>query len=185
MQRNPPLIRLGPVLLFAAMAGCAVPMTSSNTYMVPLANGENMEMSIKNGGLAMVEQDGIRISQVALDPSADKKHVVYTFGLIAKSGLAVKHITVEDMTDDPVRIVEDDPAPKLVDGKWKVSTPILDATDPVFIWLIQLDDSIRVYRFTVTLADGKQVVLKQPAMFPVFLKQLMRVMLGIDKPPGK
>jgi len=185
MQRKTPLIRLGLVLLFAAMAGCAVPMTSSNTYMVPLANGENMEMSIKNGGLAMVDKDGIGITQVALDPSADKKHVVYTFGVAAKSGLLVKHILVEDMTDDPIRVVEDDPAPKLVDGKWKKSTEFLDATDPVFIWLVQLDDSIRVYRFTVTLADGKQIVLKQPAMFPVYMKQLIRLMLGIDKPPPK
>ena len=48
-------------------------------------------------------------------------------------------------------------------------------------WLTQLDDSIRVYRFTVTRPDGTQAVLKQPQMFPIFMKQLIRAMLGLDK----
>jgi hypothetical protein len=185
MQRSPLSRRLGFVLLLLPLAGCAVPMTSSNTYLVPIANGETMEMSIKNGGLALSEADGVHILQVALNPTADKKHIIYTFELSVKSGMVPTHITVEDITENPERIAADDAAPKLVAGHWKLNTGELDPKDPMFEWLIQLDDSIRVYRFTVTLADGKQVVLKQPQMFPVFMKQLIRAMLGIDKPPAK
>jgi hypothetical protein len=178
----PPLLRLpGLALLLLPLAGCTVPMTSSNTYLVPMANGEKMEMSIKNGALAMAESDGIRIVQVALNPSADKKQVVYTFELAAKSGVVPKHITVEDLTEDPVRTLADDPSPQLAAGHWKLTTPVLDQKDPTFEWLVQLDDTIRVYRFTVTLADGSAVVLKQPALFPVFEKQMIRKMLGLDK----
>jgi hypothetical protein len=173
--------RLVLLLLLAPLAGCVVPMTSSNTYLVPLSNGDSMEMSITKGGLASAEGGGIKILQPALNPTADKKHVVYTFTLLAKGSLTVKHVMVEDLTEDPVRLVADDPAPKLVGGKWQLTTPVLDPADPMFEWLVQLDDSIRVYRFTVTLADGTQVVLKQPAMFPIFEKQLIRKMLGMDK----
>jgi hypothetical protein len=181
---RPSLFRsLGVVLLLAPLAGCVVPMTSSNTYMVPLSNGETMEMSIKNGGLTLADQDGIRIVEAgALNPSATKKEIVCTFQLIVKSGHAPKRILIEDMTEDPVRVVVDDPAPKLdAANHWKLTTPVLDAKDPIFAWLTQLDDTIRVYRFTVTLADGSQVVLKQPQMYPVFMKQLIRKMLGMDK----
>ena len=185
MQRPTLSRRLGLVLLFLPLAGCAVPMTSSNTYMVPIANGESMEISIKNGGLVLAEADGIHILQVALNPSSDKKQIVYTFEFSAKSGLVPTHILIEDMTEAPVRTVAEDAAPKLKDGHWKVDTPVLDPKDPAFEWLVQLDDTIRVYRFTITLADGRQIVLKQPQMFPVFMKQLIRVMIGIDKAPGK
>lgn len=185
MQRPTLSRRLSLALLLLPLAGCAVPMTSSNTYLVPVANGETMEMSIKNGGLTLAEQDGVHILQVALNPTADKKHIIYTFELSVKNGMVPTHILVEDMTETPVRVAADDAAPKLVANHWKLNTPELDPKDPLFEWLIQLDDSIRVYRFTVTLADGRQIILKQPQMFPVYMKQLIRAMLGIDKPAGK
>jgi hypothetical protein len=185
MQRPNLFRRIGLVVLLLPLAACSVPMTSSNTYLVPIANGETMEISIKNGGLVLAEQDGIHILQVALNPSSNKKDVVYTFEFSAKNGLVPTHVLIEDLTETPIKVVADDPAPKLKDGHWKLDTPVLDPKDPTFEWLVQLDDTIRVYRFTITLADGRQVVLRQPQMFPVFMKQLIRVMTGIDKPAGK
>ena len=131
MQRPTPFRRSAlALLLLAPLAGCAVPMTSSNTYMVPLANGDKMEMSFKNGGLAMADDDGVRIAQTTLNPSSDKKHVVYTFELVVKNGVGPKEIKIEDITDDPVRVLTDDTAPKLVHSHWKLDTTPLDPDDP-------------------------------------------------------
>ncbi len=172
---------LAAIALGASLAGCVVPMTSSNTYQVPLANGEKMEMSVVNGGIGKVSGDGIRVVQNELNPMADKKHVAYVFEIAVKEGLVPRHVTIEDMTEDPVRVIVDDPAPKVVAGHWKFTTAALDPKQPGTEWIIQLDDTIRVFRFTVTLADGSQVVLKQPAMYPIVLKSIIRKMADMDK----
>jgi hypothetical protein len=119
----------------------------------------------------------------ALNPSTDKKHVVYNFEMAVKSGLVPRRIQIEDQTEDPVHTIVDDAAPHLDGGRWKLTTTVLDPKDAGNEWITQLDDSIRVFRVTVTLADGTTVVLRQPALFPVYEKQLIRVMLGIDKIP--
>jgi hypothetical protein len=171
---------LAPIAL-AALAGCAVPMTSSNTNVVPLANGEKMEMSVTAGGIATVSGEGVHIVQANLMPTADKKHVVYAFEVTVKEGLVAKHVTIEDMTEDPVRLVVDDPDPRLTNGHWKFTTPPLDPKQPGVEWITQLDDTIRVFRFTVTLADGHQVVLRQPWIYPIYLKSIIRKMANMDK----
>ncbi len=181
MQLQPRFSRLAMIALVASLAGCAVPMTSSNTYEVPLANGEKMQMSVVNGGIGKLSAGGIHIVQNELNPMADKKHVAFVFEIAVKEGLVPKHITIEDMTEDPVRVLVDDPAPRLANGHWKFTTPALDPKQPGTEWIIQLDDTIRVFRFTVTLGDGSQVVLKQPAMYPIVLKSIIRKMADMDK----
>jgi len=93
-----------------------------------------------------------------------------------------KRITIDDQGEDPPRLLVDDYDPKMSStGQWKLTTPVLDLKDSGLEWITQLDDTIRVYRFTVVLADGSKVVLRQPAMYPVIEKALIRKMLGIDK----
>jgi hypothetical protein len=181
MQLPPRFFQLAPIALAASLAGCAVPMTSSNSYIVPLANGDKMEMSVVAGGIALQSGGGIHIVQASLAPMADKKHVAYVFEVTVKDGLVLKHVTVEDMTEDPVRVLADDPGPRVTAGHWKFTTPALDPKDPGTVWITQLDDTIRVFRFTLTLADGHQVVLKQPSMYPIVLKSIIRKMGDMDK----
>jgi hypothetical protein len=172
----------GAVLLglAAVLAGCAVPMTSSNTFLVPLSNGETLTMSYNSKGVIKQSGHGVEVIQADLMPTPDKKHITYEFEFMVKSGLGVKDVLIQDMTDEPIAILAHDSNPQLVKDHWKFITPALDPKSHGLEWLIQLDETIRVFRFTVTLNDGTQVVLDQPAVEPVIIKQLIRKMLGID-----
>lgn len=166
--------------LVALLAGCAMPMTSSNTYLVPMTNGETLTMSYNSQGVVKQSADGVTVVQADLMPAADKKTIHYAFEFAVKAGLAVREVTVQDMTDDPIQVLAHDTAPVLAKNHWKFSTPPLDPKAHGLEWLIQLDETIRVFRFTVILGDGTKVVLDQPAVEPVVIKQLIRKMLGIE-----
>ncbi len=166
--------------LVAVLAGCAVPMTSSNTFLVPMTNGETLTMSYNSQGVVKQSAGGVTVVQADLMPSADKKRISYVFEFMVKGSLEVREVMVQDMTDDPIQVLAHDAAPVLAKNHWKFTTPALDPKAHGMEWLIQLDETIRVFRFTVTLGDGTKVVLDQPAVEPVIIKQLIRKMLGIE-----
>jgi hypothetical protein len=86
---------------------------------------------------------------------------------------------VDDVSDEaPVTLV-DDPAPTLTAaGAWHHESEPFDLNAPHAKWLATISNSLRVYRFTLTFADGQTVVLHQGTLFTAAMKAGVRQAMG-------
>jgi hypothetical protein len=169
------------VALAAILAGCDTPFAVSNTtILVPIAGGEKVEVTYGKAGPVMLAKDGVQVEADSLDLSADKKHLVYVFKLLIKNGAPPQRVTVSDLTDDPVQLILEDRAPHLTAGHWVAARVDRGAEDPSLAWVKTLDDSMRIYRIAITLADGTPVVLDQPVSYPGYFKGAIRKTIGMD-----
>jgi len=169
------------IALGGLLAGCDTPFAvSDTTILVPIAGGEKVEVTYGKNGPVMEEKDGVRMEAATMDLSADKKHLVYLFKIAFKNGVVPRRVTISDLTDDPAQTVVEDDAPVLKDGHWLAPRIDRGPNDPTLDWVKTVDDSMRIYRMTVVLADGSQVVLNQPVSFPGFLKTAIRKTIGLD-----
>jgi hypothetical protein len=167
--------------LGAVLTGCDTPFAVSNTtILVPVAGGQKVEVTYGKNGVVMKEKDGVQMGAATLDLSTDRKHLVYLFKISFKNGVVPQHVTIVDLTDDPVQTVVEDRAPRLKDGQWVAARVDRDINDPTLAWLKTVDDSMQIYRVTVTLVDGTQVVMDQPVSYPGFIKAAMRKTIGLD-----
>jgi hypothetical protein len=96
-----------------------------------------------------------------------------------RNGAKPVAVAVDDVTDMPILSIITDNAPVLTkDNVWNnVSLPH-HPVDEYAKWMLTLENSIRVYRFTVKMADGTTHVLWYPIFVPTNMKSFMRGQLG-------
>jgi hypothetical protein len=92
---------------------------------------------------------------------------------------------VRDVTEDPIITVIDDRSPALAaGGRWTATTRPLGPTDDDIRWVANIDNSIRIYRFTFTLADRSVHVLTVPVIVPAMLKDIFRARFAAGVHPA-
>jgi len=99
------------------------------------------------------------------------KRVVIRFDAGFTKGATPARIVVSDISEDPIMTLVDDRAPTLDGFVWQGKTSPLGTADDFIKFMTNIDNSIRVYRFTFTLKDGSVHVLTLPIMVPGFLKE--------------
>jgi hypothetical protein len=169
-----PAIGLFAILV---LAGCA----SGDFAMVcPISGGETVTFVLTPRGPKAAENDDFLVVGASIMPNVEKKQFVYSFGLWAKKDKAPKHVTVEDVSEEQIELLVDDAAPKLESKNvWKQDTPPKTAADPRLGWLYHEGNSPRIYRFTIVTDDGRQLVMYQLSIYPVFIKEPLRKLLGM------
>ncbi len=166
----------GFALALALLAGCA---STELSYSTRIAGGERLSFQFIDGRVMPAHADGLEVLPPQIGPDIPGKRVRYVFGIdVKKDASAMKSVRIDDVSDQsPVLLVEDSaPAPR--NGRWVGFSAFYDANAPETHWISYLDDSFRVYRLTVTRADGRTTVLYEGHMFPAFAKAMMRHMLG-------
>ena len=98
----------------------------------------------------------------------------YRFKLTADQEPALRHIVVEDISDEKAVTLVDDPSPKFENHEWVAETPAINADDARMKWMWQITGSLRVYHFTLTRNDGHIIAFNHVTMFPAQLKALAR-----------
>jgi hypothetical protein len=106
--------------------------------------------------------------------------VFYYFEFADSSGATPRSVRVEDVTDEKPMTIITDEHPKLIDNQWIGHSEQLDAASPLLGWVRYLDDSMRVYRFTIVRPDGTELVLHQAWSVPAWFKAAMRKTLGME-----
>ena len=162
-------------LLAVAWAGCA---TGDISLMVPVAGGEKLRVPLGRGGVVPTEENGIRIDSTTLMPTDDKKQAVFGFAFTDAQTRALQSVKVEDISDDAPILIVDDPKPDSVKGRWHTVTRPYDIHEAALKWALQLDKSVRIYRFTAVFADGRKVVLNQGMIYPDIMKVGIRHLFG-------
>jgi hypothetical protein len=174
-----PFVAVALAMLMGVMvAGCA---TGDYAYVKTISTGERIQIPLHRGAPVMAQKGNVQIRHAALIPSAtpEKKQLMYLFDLQDKSPVPPKSIVVEDVSEDKPVLMLDDQAPKLVNQRWTSISRPFSGDEAAMIWVTHLDDSMRVFRFTVTGADGSKTVLDQGWMVPGWTKVPMRRALGL------
>ena len=136
----------------------------------------------RNRAPVHAEDDVAKVVDAVLQTSPATKQARYFTGVIVKDGRAPRSIKVEDVTDDqPVTFVED-AQPRLEGREWKCSSDLFSPDKDAVAWLLQDEDTIRIYRFTIVTAEGRADVLYEAHSYPMAEKASMRQQLGLELP---
>jgi predicted GH43/DUF377 family glycosyl hydrolase len=166
-------------LLLVGLSGCA-----SQTPSVRLltSGGEKITVDLSRKGAVGPENKDLNVLGAAFLASPQQKKGIYAFALQLKSDVVLRGVKVEDVTETKARLMVDDTSPKVTGRKWTWSSPPVAPDDSSLAWVQNIDESFRVYRFTIVLADGRQIVMHHTGYYPPFVKARMRVDLGFVDP---
>lgn len=163
--------------LFAAtlLTGCA---TGDVAMLAEISGGQKLRVPFGKGGPEMTSEDGVLINQATFTLNAEKK-IFYVFSCTDSRSRALRRVLVEDVSDAAPLTLVDDAKPQLAaGGKWLGETSPFEWNDPKIAWLATISNSLRVYRFTLTFADGRTLVLHQGSFFPSPMKAAVRQTMG-------
>lgn len=166
-------------LLIAGFAGCAA---QAPAVKLRIAGGEKIMVDLGRGGVIEGESKEVKVGVAGFMTNTQAKKGFYVFGLELKTMPALISMKVEDVTDDNVVLLVDDRSPKLAGRIWRWATPLQSPDEKTLRWIQEIDDSFRVYRFTIALSDGRQLVLHHAAFYPAFAKEHMKFELGLGPP---
>jgi hypothetical protein len=156
--------------------GCA---SKEFSYATTVSGGEQLRFTFSAGRPAPVRADGYQILDAGIRPEGAEKKVVCGFMFLDENvNRPLKSVKVEDVTEEKPILLLEDLAPKLENKRWVAVTKPYTAESPEIKWVFYIADSVLVYRFTITSADGRTVVLHQAAMVPAWVKGLIRAMFG-------
>ncbi|MBI5770190.1 MAG: hypothetical protein HZA93_20610 [Verrucomicrobia bacterium] len=157
------------------LGGCA---TGEVEMLATISGGKQVHVPLGRGGVAMTQEDGVQMSVATFTLTQEKKPI-HIFALSDSRKRALRAIRVEDVSDDAALVLVEDTAPTLSDaGVWHRETEAIDPADPRLGWMATISNTLRVYRITVTFADGRTVELLQGALYPAGIKSAMRQALG-------
>jgi hypothetical protein len=172
-------MRLSCLLALAAVlalsAGC---QTGEVKAVVPISGGGHITVPLTPAGPPAGEADGYRVERATISPSKELHELRYEFGLVATKPPALRRIQVDDISDETAVPLVDDANPQFTNGHWSAKTVMIPADDPRLRWVFQITRSLRVYRFTLTALDGRQVAFNQVTGFPPNLKSAIRELWG-------
>lgn len=148
--------------------------------VVPIAGGGTARVPLSKNGVPMTSEDGIEITAAGITINPDKKPV-YTLGFKDTRHRVLRQVRVEDVSDDAAIALVDDKEPKSsAAGEWSANTDPMGATDRRLKWLETVSNSTRVFRFTLTFADGRTQTLLQGMQIGAPTKAALRGILGLN-----
>lgn len=171
---------LAAALLASMWAGCA---TGEYTYIKTTSYGDKLRIPLVRGMPEKAKKDGIQIIAAVLMPSREreKKEAFYIFTFADESGVVPKSVKIEDVSDERPMVVLEDLEPAYLEGKvWTSKPKMLTANDPEIGWTQYVGETFRVFRFTITKPDGREIVLHQGMQVPAWMKLSMRKTLGLE-----
>jgi hypothetical protein len=180
---NPVRASLIPVLasLLLAASGCL--MQPNVSVRVTVADGSTMDVPLTQAPPPVT--DGVvsvkNFQFAPWDMGKDKpKAITFTFVVGFAEGAEPASVVVDDFTEQPIlEIFADKNAHVVKDHLWGAVTLPFAPQDEHVKWVLNLDNNVRVYRFTIKLRDGTTHVLLRPIFVPAQMKDFMRTQLGV------
>lgn len=160
---------LSPLLVL--LAGC---IHGDVAKVVPVSGGKTILVQLTREGLKAGEADGYRVSGATLTPGKESRTAVYNFGLKALHEPALRRIRIVDISDEKAAPLIDDQNPTFHNSEWVAQTDPISADDPRMQWVFQIPTSMRVYEFTLTESNGREVTFNHIVVYPPPLKAIMR-----------
>jgi hypothetical protein len=175
-----PRILAGALAVLSLEAGGCL-MQANYSAMVTTADGTTVEAPLGNTKLE-VGDGTVTVNRFQYVPQLlpDKsKGIVMTFEVVFKDGVLPRSIIVEDITDAPILMVLNESHPRMVkDTHWIGVSTAKHIDDPTYGWMLNLENTVKVYRFTIATNEGKVHVLRVPVFVPSQMKYFVRAQIG-------
>lgn len=170
------------LLLGLALGGCN--MSPDVAASVTIADGTKVNVPVGLAANGPVDDGTVFIEVLQFAPwdmGKDKpRAMVFNFVVKFEKGAAPTSVKVEDVTEDPIEeIFNEEHSHLMKKNVWGGTTRPYAPQDEHVKWILTLDNNIRIYRFTVKLADGTSHVLLKPVMIPAYMKEFIRTQLGL------
>jgi hypothetical protein len=170
------------------LAGCV--MQPDVAMSVTTADGQKIEVPFSGApppttdGVVTVEQ--LQFAPWDVDQQQHKATTLaFSFIIRFKPGSEPARILIEDDTELPILTLFESRNPRIVkDNLWAGLSRPFSPSDEHVNWVLNLDNSVRVYRVTVTLKDGTTHVLLKPVLVPAAMKSFMQKRLETTPPPA-
>lgn len=165
------------LLWVTLLAGCATDGTPMKSFRI--AGGQTVQVPFSMAGALSTENADVKIEVTGYLLHGAMREISYTFGFTEKKGERPQEVMVEDVTGDQAQRLVVDRNPQLSSNRyWKGDAAPMHKGDPALDWVDQPGDTIKVFRFTITTADGRQLVMYQASVWPGAAKGLVRMVLG-------
>ncbi len=169
-------------LLTVTLAGCVAPGMGGVSVNVPTAGGATTRVEFDSKGVVHASNRDVAIEGVTLLPDGKAKTVRYGMSFRAERPLQLRRVTVEDISDDvPATLLVDEHPVIDAQHRWKRLAPPFAPDENNLRFLFQLENSVRIYRFTIETADGRTIILEDGANFPAMAKRYFRFTFGFEK----
>src|SRR5208282_2903000 len=140
--------------LFLGASGCVV--EQNYDARVTTADGEVIDVPLAphpvNVTVGVVTVFLFQYAPISLPDGAKRLEIKFDAGFTRDAKPA--RIVVRDITEAPIMTLADEGAPTLDGLVWRGKTAPLGPSDDFIRFMTNIDNSIRVYRFTFTMVDG-------------------------------
>jgi hypothetical protein len=143
-----------------------------------VAGGEKIRVPLGGKGVELTNEAGVQINTANFTLNADKK-IIFVFEFTDTQKRALSRVRVEDESDEVATLLVDVAQPTLsATGQWRGETEPLEWNDPRLSWLATISNTLRVFRFALTFADGHTLVIHQGTLYPAVVKEAVRRSVG-------
>jgi hypothetical protein len=149
------------VLPSVLLNSCA---SSSSRHAGPtpgFPQAENDRVIVANAGLQAVILDG-------------NYYLRWSFAIRPKQADALSSIRIEDVTDPSPLLLVNDVAPQLDGGQWKETAGLMPLSAASVHWLFEPNNTVRIFRITITGLDGRTDQLEQRVAYSQDAKKALR-----------
>lgn len=165
-------------LIALGWAGCA--SAPEVKYTATTCDDQRVTFHMVNGSVEHPSEAGIQTDTPKLEPNPKEKKFIFLVRLFVNTAEPPRSIKVEDVSDDQPVLLAESTNPEIRNHEWRDISRTLTMDDPAMKWLTYLDQSFRIFRFTVVLADGRTVVLHDGVMVPGYGKAMLRHLMGLN-----
>jgi hypothetical protein len=172
---------LAALVLMLCAPGCV--MQPAISLSVTTADGEKLDVPL-NSAPAEATDGTMTVKVFQFTPwqvAADKpKQIAFSTIVQFVPGAVLNGMRIDDVTEVPIENIYNDTHAKLVKGSvWGAVTRGYAPQDEHVNWILTVENSVRIYRFTAKLSDGSSHTVLKPLFVPAQVKDFMRTQLGL------
>jgi len=158
-------------------------MSSGPMVRLRTAGGGKITVDTSSGKVIGEDDSEVprAVAAFRIDPTV--KEGIFDFAIGFQKNLTPRSVKIEDVSGDQPQLIVDKLDPKLTVQIWRWTSAPMKPDDKALQWLNDIDDSCRVYRITIVLTDGRQIVRHAATIYPSYAKTGLRTDLGLETRP--
>jgi len=164
------------VVLIFLNSGCT---TGTYSVNVPISGGKMHQIQLGSQGPVHSEDNYIAIEKAIIQIQQTKKIGNFNFAFIVKGLATPLSVKIDDVSDDePYEVFSQSPV-NLSGNKWEAKGIDITQTYEGIKWIYEIENSLRVYRFTIALSNGTTSEIYEGVSYPAQIKEFLKTQMGL------
>ncbi|KAB2647226.1 MAG: hypothetical protein WCO38_01305 [Verrucomicrobiota bacterium] len=164
------------IVLSFLSAGCTTGTFSVN---VPIAGGKMRQIQLGSKGPVHAEDEYIAIEKAFIQIQGATKVGNFNWAFKVKGPVKPISVKIEDMSDDEPMVMLSQSPIEIAGNTWEAKGIDITQTYEGIKWIYEIENSLRVYRFTITLSNGTTSELYEGVSYPTQIKEYLKTQMGL------